>query len=66
MHVSFDTNNNQVTVNLLTDEPVAEIREVGGLIVRYAADRRVVGIEVRGARERIQAAIQHETIPSPA
>lgn len=66
MHVSYDRDGNQVNVELLTDEPVVETREVGGLVVRYAADRRIVGVEVRGASERIQAAVQHAAVPSPA
>jgi uncharacterized protein YuzE len=58
MKIDVDANRDVLTLDLLSEEPVAEIREVGGLIVRYAADRRIIGIEIRSARERIDAAVQ--------
>jgi uncharacterized protein YuzE len=58
MKIDVDANRDVLTLDLLSEEPVAETREVGGLIVRYAADRRIIGIEIRSARERIDAAVR--------
>jgi uncharacterized protein YuzE len=58
MKIDVDASRDVLTLDLLAEEPVAETREVGGLIVRYAADRRIIGIEIRSARERIEAAVQ--------
>jgi uncharacterized protein YuzE len=44
-----------VTLNLLADVPVAESKQMDGMVFAYAADRRIVGIEIQGARERINA-----------
>lgn len=53
MRIEFNPERNLVSLNLLPDVPVAESRQVEGMVFAYAADRRIVGIEIQGARERI-------------
>jgi uncharacterized protein YuzE len=60
MKIDVDASRDVLTLDLLSEEPVAETRAVGGLIVRYAADRRIIGIEIASARERIEAAVQQQ------
>lgn len=55
MRIQFDAERDLVSLNLLPDEPVAESKQVEGMVFAYAADRRIVGIEILGARERINA-----------
>jgi len=59
MRIAYDTNSDQVKVELLPDAPVASVREVNGIVLRYGPDRRVVGIEIHGGRERIDATLLH-------
>jgi uncharacterized protein YuzE len=59
MHIAYDASCDQVTVELLPDAPVTSVREVNGIVLRYGPDRRVVGIEIRGGRERIDATLTH-------
>ena len=61
MHIAYDTTSDQVKVDLLPDAPVASVREVNGIVLRYGPDRRVVGIEIRGGRERIEKELAHHT-----
>ena len=53
MRIQFNPERDLVTLNLLTDVPIAESKQVDGMVFAYAADRRIVGIEIQGARERI-------------
>jgi hypothetical protein len=53
MKIEFDAANDLVKVNLLTDVPVADTRETEGMVFGYAADRRIVAIEIRGAKGRV-------------
>ncbi|HSB73211.1 MAG TPA: DUF2283 domain-containing protein [Candidatus Methylomirabilis sp.] len=53
MRIQFNPERDLVTLNLLTDVPIAESKRVDGMVFAYAADRRIVGIEILGARERI-------------
>jgi uncharacterized protein YuzE len=55
MRIEFNAERDLVTLNLLADVPVAESKQVDGMVFAYAADRRIVGIEIQGARERINA-----------
>ena len=55
MRIEFNAQRDLVTLNLLADVPVAESKQVEGMVFTYAADRRIVGIEIQGARERINA-----------
>jgi uncharacterized protein YuzE len=55
MRIEFNEERDLVTLNLLSDVPVAESKQVDGMVFTYAADRRIVGIEIRGARDRINA-----------
>jgi len=64
MKIEVDDNRDVLTLNLLSDVSIAESKEVEGLIVRYAADRRIVGIEIRGARQRIDQKIAHLIPPA--
>jgi hypothetical protein len=43
----------RVTSNPLADVPVAVSKQVDGKVFAYAADRRVVGIEILGAGKQI-------------
>ncbi|MBI4537388.1 MAG: DUF2283 domain-containing protein [candidate division NC10 bacterium] len=60
MHIAYDTNSDQVKVELLPNAPVASVREVNGIVLRYGPDRRVVGIEIREGRQRIDWALRAE------
>lgn len=53
MKIEFDRANDLLNVKLLTDVPVAESKEAEGMVFAYAADRRIVAIEIQGARQRI-------------
>jgi uncharacterized protein YuzE len=55
MRIEFNAERDLVTLNLLSDVPVADSKQVDGMVFAYAADRRIVGIEILGARERINA-----------
>jgi uncharacterized protein YuzE len=55
MRIEFNAKQDLVTLSLLADVPVVESKQVEGMVFAYAADRRIVGIEIRGARERINA-----------
>jgi uncharacterized protein YuzE len=59
MHIAYDTESDQVKVELLPDVPVASTREINGIVLRYGSDRRVVGIEIRQGRERIDTELLH-------
>ncbi len=66
MRIAYDTNSDQVKVELLPDTPVASVREVNGIVLRYGSDRRVVGIEILGGRERIDRELNNLADPSEA
>jgi uncharacterized protein YuzE len=53
MRIAFDPANDLLNVTLLPDVPVADSREVEGMVFEYATDRRIVAIEIQGARQRI-------------
>ena len=53
MKIEFDPATDLLQVRLLADIPVAETKEADGMNVGYAADRRIVQIEIRGAQGRI-------------
>ena len=55
MKIEFDAARDLVKVNLLTDVPVADTRETEGMVFGYAADRRIVAIEIRGAQGRVNS-----------
>jgi len=55
MKIEFDAAKDLVKVNLLTDVPVADTRETEGMVFGYAADRRIVAIEIRGAQGRVNS-----------
>jgi uncharacterized protein YuzE len=55
MRIEFDAANDLLNLTLLPDVPVADSREVEGMVFNYAADRRIVAIAIQGARERINA-----------
>ena len=64
MRIEFNAERDLVSLNLLADVPVAEFKQVGGMVFAYAADRRIVGIEILGARERINAELTKVIDPS--
>ena len=51
--IEIDAARDLVKVRLLSDVPVADSRETEGMLFGYAADRRIVRIEIRGAKSRI-------------
>ncbi len=53
MKIEMDVAQDLVKVNLLSDVPVADLRETEGMLFGYSADRRIVQIEIRGAKSRI-------------
>lgn len=55
MRIEFIPERDLVSLNLLPDVPVADSKQVEGMVFAYAADRRIVGIEILDARERINA-----------
>ena len=55
MRIQFDPAADLLNVILLPDVPVADSREVEGMVFDYAADSRIVAIEIQGARQRINA-----------
>ncbi len=55
MLIEFDAANDLLNLTLLPDVPVADSREVEGMVFEYAADRSIVAIAIQGARERINA-----------
>ena len=55
MKIEFDAAKDLLKVNLLTDVPVSDTRETEGMIFGYAADRRIVAIEIRGAQGRVNS-----------
>ena len=55
MKIEFDAAKDLLKVNLLTDVPVSDTRETEGMVFGYAADRRIVAIEIHGAQGRVTA-----------
>jgi len=55
MKIEVDAACDLVKVNLLSDVPVADLRETEEMLFGYSADRRIVRIEIRGAKGRINA-----------
>ncbi len=53
MKIEFDPTTDLLQVRLLSGIPVAEVKEADGMRVDYAADRRIVQVEIRGAQGRI-------------
>ena len=53
MKIEIDAARDLVKVHLLSDVSVADLRETEGMLFGYSADRRIVQIEIRGAKNRI-------------
>jgi hypothetical protein len=53
MKIEIDAARDLVNVNLLSDVPIAESKEAEGMVFGYSTDRRIVRIEIRGAKSRI-------------
>lgn len=53
MRIEIDTARDLVKVTLLSDVTIADSRETEGMVFGYARDRRIVQIEIRGAKTRI-------------
>jgi uncharacterized protein YuzE len=66
MRIEFDALTDLLKVNLLADVPVAETRETEGMIFGYAEDRRIVAIEIRGAKGRINGELMKLIDPALA
>ena len=66
MRIEFDALTDLLKVNLLADVPVAETRETEGMIFGYAEDRRIVAIEIRGAKGRIDGELMKLIDPALA
>jgi uncharacterized protein YuzE len=66
MRIEFDALTDLLKVNLLADVPVAETRETEGMTFGYAEDRRIVAIEIRGAKGRIDGELMKLINPALA
>jgi len=55
MRIEFDAARDLLNLTLLPGVPVADSREVEGMVFDYAADRRIVAIAIQEARVRIDA-----------
>jgi uncharacterized protein YuzE len=66
MRIEFDALTDLLKVNLLADVPVTETRETEGMIFGYAEDRRIVAIEIRGAKGRINGELMKLISPALA
>ena len=53
MKIEIDAARDLVKVHLLSDVTVADVRETEGMLFGYSADRRIVRIEIHGAKSRI-------------
>ena len=53
MKIEMDADRDLVKVNLLSGVPVTDSKETEGMVFGYSADRRIVQIEIRGAKTRI-------------
>jgi hypothetical protein len=53
MKIEMDAERDLVKVNLLSGVAVADVKETEGMVFGYSADRRIVQIEIRGAKHRI-------------
>jgi hypothetical protein len=58
MKIEIDAAHDMMKVHLLSDVPVADSREVEGMLFGYSADRRIVQIEIRGAKSRINGELR--------
>ncbi len=55
MKIEFDAARDVLNVTLRSDVPVADSREVEGMVFDYAADRSIVAIAIQEARQRINS-----------
>ena len=55
MKIEFDPATDLLQVRFLAGIPVAETKDAEGMRFGYAADRRIVHIEIRGAQGRINS-----------
>ena len=53
MKIEMDAERDLVKVNLLSGVAVTDLKETEGMVFGYSADRRIVQIEIRGAKTRI-------------
>ncbi len=53
MKIEFDAARDVLNVTLRSDVPVADSREVEGMVFDYAADRSIVAVTIQEARQRI-------------
>ena len=66
MRIEFDAQTDLLKVNLLADVSVAETHETEGMTFGYAEDRRIVAIEIRGAKGRIDGELMKLIDPALA
>ena len=52
MRIEYDPEHDLLNIEFLPDVPIEESREVDGIILDYAADRRIVAIELLDASKR--------------
>lgn len=53
MRIEYDPPHDALNLEFLSDVPIADSTEVDGEIFDYAADRRIVAIEILDASKRI-------------
>jgi len=66
MRIEFDRGSDLLRLELLADVYVAETRETEGMVFGYAEDRRIVTIEIRGAKGRINGELMKRIDPALA
>ena len=52
MKIEYDPKHDLMNIEFLTGEPITESVEVGGIIIDYAKDGKIVSIEILDASER--------------
>ncbi len=59
MKIEFDAAHDLLNLEFLPDVPIADSKEVDGMVFDYAADRRIVAIEILEASRRITSEIMN-------
>ena len=52
MKIEYDPKHDLMNIEFLADEPIADSLEINGIILDYAADGRIVSIEILDVSEK--------------
>lgn len=52
MRIEYDPTHNLLNIEFIPKEPIAESVELGGVIIDYSKDRKIVAIEILDAGKR--------------